>query len=174
MMTSLTFTTLFFLQFLWLPLPAQTPVGTATAKQCYGPDYKDLDVPPQIFLSKNLCINAILNQSGQESHHIQVSLSYGTLHKPTQLSRLSHPQTSTKNSPLGEATAGTEYMSETDPSFTEKLICQPFNDCTLCLGFVDAFISDNWARICPKFESSCPSQKIFKNTYDDCLYLGDG
>lgn len=84
----------------------------------------------------------------------------------------------------GATDYGSETFTDQDPAYDEKQICDPsfpspleyLHKCSICLGFDDIFLADDWARICPKYILSCKNPvggKVKKEYPTPCFNVGD-
>eukprot|EP01084_Bolivina_argentea_P302369 521903_1 len=145
---------LYFIAY-WLLLN-MSKATTSSSKECYGPDYTE--TYPFYGIPTDICIHAVFNSSVTKS--LEITLSYGSI------------------------VYGKETFSDHDPSYNEKYICDPkfpaplefVHACSICLGFDDVFLSDNWARICPKYILSCKNKfgKSIKQDFPEpCFTVGE-
>jgi len=131
--------------------------STSSNKQCYGPDYTE--IYPFYGIPSDLCIHAEYDSS--QTKALTISLT------------------------MGNAIYGTETITDEDPAEQEHTICDPdfsssalqgLHACSLCLGFDDIFLSDDWARICPKYILHCktPVGLAYKKEISTpCFVVGD-
>jgi len=128
----------------------------SSAKQCYGPDYTEMY--PFYGIQKDLCCHAYYNTSDTKS--LAITLSYGS------------------------TVFGEDLISEDDPDEGEHQICDPafpapveeFHACSICLGFEDIFMADDWAKICPKYILTCKGPFMDTVTSEwptPCFTVGD-
>eukprot|EP00486_Rosalina_sp_Unknown_P000947 CAMPEP_0201569166 /NCGR_PEP_ID=MMETSP0190_2-20130828/10694_1 /ASSEMBLY_ACC=CAM_ASM_000263 /TAXON_ID=37353 /ORGANISM="Rosalina sp." /LENGTH=650 /DNA_ID=CAMNT_0047991179 /DNA_START=49 /DNA_END=2001 /DNA_ORIENTATION=- len=131
-------------------------VNASSNKQCYGPDYSE--IMPFYGIPTDVCTHAYYDPSVGKS--LTITLTYG------------------------QTLIGTENFSDEDPAYDEKEICDPafpapyefLHACNICLGFDDIFLSDDWARICPKYILSCKNPlgyKVKKEFPTPCFTVGD-
>eukprot|EP00485_Elphidium_margaritaceum_P001492 CAMPEP_0202685406 /NCGR_PEP_ID=MMETSP1385-20130828/1150_1 /ASSEMBLY_ACC=CAM_ASM_000861 /TAXON_ID=933848 /ORGANISM="Elphidium margaritaceum" /LENGTH=654 /DNA_ID=CAMNT_0049339743 /DNA_START=63 /DNA_END=2027 /DNA_ORIENTATION=+ len=150
-----------------LPLPLSlllsaftksTHSASSSNKQCNGPDYGEISIFDGV--STDFCVHAFYNNTNVKSLNITFT--------------------------GGDVVFGSEIISEDDdPAEQEKEICDPsfsphweqYHSCSLCVGFDSIQMSDEWAKICPKYIVRCEDplalSTVEKSVSAECFTVGD-